>query len=81
MCNNFPSLILVFDKAIEKTTHRAFIPEMDGLAKFITKHSVVFIILFIIVGIRLFWIYNTSVYYNLMKHCRRPCKHFCKCKG
>ena len=61
-----PSLILVFDKAIEKTTHRAFIPEMDGLAKFITKHSVVFIILFIIVGIpAVFGYTNTSVYYNL----------------
>lgn len=61
-----PSLILVFDKAIEKTTHKAFIPEMDGLAKFITKHSAVFIALFLIIIVPAVYGYtHTNVYYNL----------------
>ena len=35
-----PSLILVFDKAIEKTTHRVILPEFRGVGKFIAKHSI-----------------------------------------
>lgn len=43
-----PSLILVFDKAIDKTTHRALIPNLDGISNFITKHYLVFFICFLV---------------------------------
>lgn len=43
-----PSLILVFDKAIDKTTHRALIPSLDGISNFITKHYLVFFICFLV---------------------------------
>ena len=33
-----PAMILVFDKAIEKTKHKALIPSMDKASGFITKH-------------------------------------------
>ena len=31
-----PSMILVFDKALEKTKHKAFLPDMKGIGAFIT---------------------------------------------
>lgn len=43
-----PSLILVFDKAIDKTTHRPLIPSLDGISNFITKHYLVFFICFLV---------------------------------
>lgn len=43
-----PSLILVFDKAIDKTTHRALIPNLDSISNFITKHYLVFFICFLV---------------------------------
>ncbi len=61
-----PSLILVFDKAIEKTTHKVILPEFKGLGKFIAKHYLVFVVLFIIILIPAVYGYkNTDVYYNL----------------
>lgn len=61
-----PSLLLVFDKAIEKTTHKVFLPEFKGLGKFIAKHYLIFIILFVIILIPAVYGYNhTDVYYNL----------------
>lgn len=43
-----PSLILVCDKGIEKTTHRPIVPSLDGLSHFITKHYLVFFIIFVV---------------------------------
>ena len=61
-----PAYILIFDKVIEKTTHRAWIPKMDKLSGFITKHYKVFILVFIVVLIPALYGYqNTKVYYNL----------------
>ena len=39
-----PSLILVCDKAIEKTRHKVILPDLSRIAGFITKHHVVFVI-------------------------------------
>lgn len=61
-----PSMILVFDKALEKTKHKAFLPDMKGIGAFITKHYPVFILLFLIMlGPALFGYKNAKVYYNL----------------
>lgn len=61
-----PSMILVFDKALEKTKHRPLLPDMKGVGDFITKHYGFFVILFVAILIPALYGYkNTAVYYNL----------------
>ena len=61
-----PSMILVFDKLIEKTKHRAIVPDLGKIANWITKHYVVFAILFVIILFpAIFGYRNTRVYYDL----------------
>lgn len=61
-----PAMILIFDKAIEKTKHRPFFPEIKKLPAFIAKHYKLVLILFIIIWIPAIYGYtHTSVYYNL----------------
>ena len=61
-----PSMILIFDKAIEKTAHRTLLPEIKGLSKFVTKHYLIFVALFIVLMVpAIYGNNNTSVYYNL----------------
>ena len=42
----FPSLLLLFDKAIEKTKHKNFLPEFKGIRNFSLKHNVLILIIF-----------------------------------
>lgn len=61
-----PSLILVCDKAIEKTKHKVFMPDISGVSEWITKHYVVLLIAFVVILIpSLFGYKNTDVYYDL----------------
>ena len=61
-----PSLILVLDKALTKTKHKALLPDLKGIGNFVTKHYVIFVILFVVVLIPALYGYtHTSVYYNL----------------
>lgn len=61
-----PSMILIFDKLISKTSHRPLLPEMDRISKFIIKHYYIFLIVFAILIIPAWYAQNnTSVYYNL----------------
>lgn len=61
-----PSMILIFDKAIEKTRHKPFMPSFEKTSAFMTKHYVMFAILFVLIWIPAIWGYNhTGVYYNL----------------
>lgn len=61
-----PSMILIFDKAIEKTKHKVILPDMGRLAGWITKHFYVFILLFLVILGPAVWGYtHTSVYYDL----------------
>ncbi|MGN0484685.1 MAG: RND family transporter [Lachnospiraceae bacterium] len=61
-----PSMILIFDKPIEKTRHKALVPNMDKFAGFITKHYPVIAVLTIIVAVPIIYGYtHTSVYYDL----------------
>lgn len=61
-----PSMILLFDKIIQKTMHREIIPAMGRTAAFITRHSKVFGLLFLILLVpSLIGYMNTDVYYNL----------------
>lgn len=64
----FPSLLLVFDKYIEKTKHKVILPKFQRLQKFSLKHYVLILITFIIICIPAF--YGNShydVYYKLDK--------------
>ncbi|MDE7210351.1 MAG: MMPL family transporter, partial [Lachnospiraceae bacterium] len=61
-----PSMILVFAKALSKTMHRPLIPDIGKCAGVITKHSWVFIALFLAVLFPALYGYtHTDVYYNL----------------
>lgn len=61
-----PSMILVFDKALEKTMHKDLVPSLEKPSKFIIKHHAAFIVLFIVVLIPAgYGQINTNVYYNL----------------
>lgn len=61
-----PALILTFDKAIERTTHKEFIPNLDGISDWITKHYLIFMVLFVVILFPALYGYrNTEVYYNL----------------
>lgn len=61
-----PAMILIFDKAIEKTRHRSLLPNLQ-LGKFVTKHYWIFIILFlVIIGPAFYGQNHNQVYYDLM---------------
>lgn len=61
-----PSFILIFDKVLEKTMHRDFIPRLDKVSNFIVKHNAVFIVLFVALLIpAIYGQLNTNVYYDL----------------
>lgn len=61
-----PSMILVFDKAIDKTRHKAIIPDLGVISGWVVKHYKAFIITFIIVLIPTLWGYtHYEVYYDL----------------
>lgn len=61
-----PSMILVFDKAIDKTRHKAIIPDLGVISRWVVKHYKAFIITFIIVLIPALWGYtHYEVYYDL----------------
>lgn len=61
-----PSMILVFDKALEKTMHKDLVPSLEKPSKFIIKHHAAFFVLFIVVLIpAVYGQINTNVYYNL----------------
>ena len=61
-----PSLILIFDKPIEKTRHKPLMPKFDKVARFITKRSWIFLIVFaVLVTPAVYGYTNTSKYYDL----------------
>lgn len=61
-----PSLLLVFDKAIEKTKHKVIIPDLGRIADWIVRHYGVFLIVFLVVlGPAIYGYTHTDVYYDL----------------
>ncbi|MEG0840911.1 MAG: MMPL family transporter [Erysipelotrichaceae bacterium] len=64
----FPCLLLVFDKVIEKTTHKVFLPEFKGIKNFVIAHYKAIFIIFLLAIIPAWYGNNhTKVYYNLDK--------------
>ena len=62
----FPALLLVFDKYIEKTTHKVITPKFNLIKNFVMKHYIVVFIVFVIIFVP-FYIFQTktNVYYKL----------------
>ena len=61
-----PSLILTFDKLIEKTSHKPLIPNINRLSDKVTKHYLVYVAIFLVLLFPAIYGNNhTSVYYNL----------------
>lgn len=61
-----PSLILLFDRPIEKLSHRPLLPSMEPLARFVTKHRVWFIAaLLLLIAPALYGYNNVGVYYDM----------------
>ncbi len=63
-----PTLILLFDKALQKTKHRALIPDMSSISKGIVSKSLLFILIFLIALYPSIYSYrkaNSEVYFNL----------------
>lgn len=61
-----PSMILIFDKAIEKTRHRSLLPDVK-IGKYITKYFRVFLLLFLVViGPAFYGQNHNQVYYDLV---------------
>ena len=61
-----PSMVLIFDKAIEKTRHKPRIPSFRGLPEFVTKNHWIVAILFCLIWIpAVYGETHTGVYYNL----------------
>lgn len=60
-----PSMILIFDKVLEKSKHKPFIPQLR-ISKFVAKHYLLIAILFVALWIPAVYGYQrTQVYYNL----------------
>ena len=62
-----PSMILTFDRALEKTMHKELMPaKFDKLSAFVVKHSWIFIIIFLaLLGPAIYGYNHTNVYYDL----------------
>ena len=63
-----PSLILIFDKWIDKTTHKSIIPDLSNASHFITKHYKAAVLIFLILLFpAVYGNNNTQIYYNIDK--------------
>lgn len=61
-----PALILTFDKAVKKTSHKALQLKTDGITTFITKHHVIFAVLIVLLWIpAIYGNDHVDVYYKL----------------
>ncbi|MCH5251757.1 MAG: MMPL family transporter [Lachnospiraceae bacterium] len=61
-----PAMILCFDKAIDKTTHKNLIPKLDGVSKGIVKLWPAAVILFLVLlGPAYYGNKNYEIYYNI----------------
>ena len=61
-----PALILIFDRAIERTRHRPLLPKMDRIANLLTKRSWISLIAFVVILMpALFGYTNAGKYYDL----------------
>lgn len=63
-----PSLLLVFDKVIEKTKHKELLPEFKKFSNFVVNHYKAMIVVFLLLlAPAIYGNNNVKVYYNLNK--------------
>jgi predicted RND superfamily exporter protein len=63
-----PAMILTFENVIERTRHRPFLPNMDGISDFIIKHRLVWILIFLVIVYPAYRGNNdVQLYYNIDK--------------
>lgn len=61
-----PAMIMIFDKALEKTKHKQLIPDFPKVSEFLVKHHKAFVFLCVALFIPFAYFQaNTVVYYNL----------------
>ena len=61
-----PCVILMMDKAIEKTSHKPLLPSMAGISKFVVKNYKVLFVVLLLICIPAFYGYNNvGVYYDM----------------
>ncbi len=61
-----PAMILIFDKAIEKTKHKVLLPDISRISSWVVNHFYIFIVLFVIILVPALYGYtHTDVYYDL----------------
>ena len=61
-----PSMVLIFDKAIEKTQHKPLVPDFSKLSPWIVKHFYIFLIIFaVLIAPAYYGQKHNKVYYNL----------------
>ncbi len=61
-----PSMLLVFDKVIEKTKHLPIMPDLGSISGWVVKHYKVFLLAFLIILVPAIYGYtHTDVYYDL----------------
>ena len=64
----FPSLLLLFDKGIEKTKHKNFLPKFDKLTNLVLKGRYVILVIFLLLLFPAFYgNHNVQTYYKLDK--------------
>lgn len=63
-----PALILIFEKLIDKTTHKPLMPTMKRLSDFITRHHIVWLVVFLVMLVpAVYGNNNVQLYYNIDK--------------
>ena len=61
-----PAMILILDHPIEKTRHRAILPDMTGLAKVVARRFPIFLVIFAVILAPAYYGYrNTGIYYDM----------------
>lgn len=61
-----PSMVLCFDRAVEKTKHKPLLPDIGRISHRVTKHYVLYVVIFLILlGPAIYGNNHTEVYYKL----------------
>lgn len=61
-----PSLMLIFDKAIHKYSHKMLLPEFDKLANFVVNKHAILVVVFVIAYLpAIYGAKRTPLYYNI----------------
>lgn len=61
-----PSMILVFDNVLRKTSHKALLPDLHEIGDHVVKHSRIYlVVMLLLLGPAIYGYRHANVYYNL----------------